>query len=180
MGTKTSVYRYFIFGLILLGTGACSTTSDKYTCENFDWYEIGRRDGASGTTLDRIEKYHNSCHSDFDTSAESMYRNGRNKGLVEYCSGRNGFELGRMRIKYNAVCPKTAESDFMKSYERGETARRLEVENQRLTAQIDEMTEQSNNTASLSDEEKQKLSSDIESLKKQRAENDQEILRISQ
>lgn len=156
---------------------ACTSPAERYPCENFDWYEIGRRDGASGATLDRVDRYHVQCPSEFDPNADAMYRNGRNAGLVEYCTGRNGFELGRMRIAYQSVCPSINEKDFLESYSKGETARKLELENQRLTAEIDSLSQQVMSRSPSDDREK--ISSQIDDLKKKRTENDQKILQIS-
>lgn len=171
--------RRLLLSLVLLTAAACTSPATQYPCENYDWYEIGRRDGASGAVLERLDRYRNSCPRAFDSQSESMYRNGRNAGLVEYCTGRNGFELGRMRVTYNSVCPSTAENEFLKSYSKGETARQLELENQRLTAEIERLQE-TNLTAQASPQERDKIDAQIDDLKKKRSDNDQQILRISQ
>jgi hypothetical protein len=167
--------------LIFLGFVGCSTepSPDQLSCQNSDWYEIGRRDGASGAPLDRLKGYRRDCGAQWTEQTENIYRNGRNAGLVEYCTDRNGFELGRMRLTYNDVCPSTVEDEFLQSYKKGEKARSLETENQRLTDRIEQLARQLSDQSDLTDGERHDISNEMEGLKKSLTQSEQQLNQIS-
>lgn len=165
----------------LLLVSACSTTplEDRFSCANSDWYEIGRRDGASGAPLARWAHYHERCGDRIDPQSEDMYRNGRNSGLVEYCTPNNAFELGRMHIAYNSVCPSQMESAFTEAYEKGTHARELDLETKRVSQRIEQLSQQLTEQRTIASDQKAKLSGELEVLKQQRAELEQQINKIA-
>src|SRR6202042_1372132 len=92
---------------------------DKTACEQTDWYELGRQDGSQGQPTDRLNKHQKAC-AKVEPDWETVYTNGRNAGLVEYCEPKNGYELARMGIAYYYVCPSTVEAQFLSSYRKGQ------------------------------------------------------------
>lgn len=160
--------------ILALGVGlalmACSTSRvDKAAaCAEKDWYEIGRRDGAQGKTADRLSHYQKDCRMAEEGQWAAMYNNGRNAGLVEYCAPDNAFELGRAGISYLYVCPSTVEAEFLQSYRRGQQARAFEIQSQELDARIDVVHNRL--VHSRTDFERHKLTSELNALKKSRAE----------
>lgn len=153
-----------------------SKNVDVATCEQADWYELGRRDGSQGTPTDRLTQHQKDCAKSFNPDWETVYTNGRNAGLVEYCEPKNAYELGRMGVAYHYVCPSTVEPPFLLSYRKGQDARELEIQNQKLDEQINDTTQkliQSGDTY-----EKNELSTALEQLKKLRAKNDRELSKI--
>lgn len=164
--------------ILFLCLGACTTTKpDKLTCGERDWYEAGRRDGSQGATLDRLSQYKRECAGEFNGFWETMYTNGRNAGLVEFCAPDNAYELGRMGIAYMYVCPSTVEPDFLAGYRRGQDARKLEIENQKLDAEIDNVSAKLNQSET--DYQRRELASELEELKKTRAQNEKDLTKIS-
>lgn len=168
----------FVSALIfLISLVSCATRSaDVATCEQADWYELGRRDGSQGTPTDRLNQHQKECAKSFNPDWETMYTNGRNSGLVEYCDPKNAYELGRLGAAYHYVCPTTVERPFLLGYRKGQDARDLEMQNQKLDEQINETTQkllQSGDTY-----EKNELSTALEQLKKLRAKNDRELSKI--
>lgn len=155
----------------------CVSAPEKVTCDQRDWYESGRRDGAQGATLDKLAQYKRECGGDFNAFWETMYTNGRNAGLVEYCAPENSFELGRMGIAYLYVCPSTTEQDFLVGYRKGQQARKIELENQRLDSEIDSLLSRLN--TSNTQYEQRKLASELEQLRKTRARNDRDLNKVS-
>lgn len=152
---------------------ACAVKPDRVTCEQRDWYELGRRDGSQGLTADRLTQYQKDCQQGFPAAWESMYNNGRNAGLVEFCAPENAFELGRMGIAYMYVCPSTMESLFVSGYRRGQQARQIEIQNKELDARIDSLLQKidrANNQF-----EKTKLNNELNTLKKNRARAEREL-----
>ena len=158
--------------VFVAGCGS-SSKSAKLSCEQKDWYELGRHDGAQGATPDRISEYKKDCNDGFNAFWETMYSNGRNAGLVEFCHPENSFELGRMGITYRYVCPSTMEPDFLAGYRNGQKARQIEIENQKLDAAIDAMVAKIARADSTY--EKRQLASELQDLKKERAKNEREL-----
>jgi hypothetical protein len=173
----------FIFALlsILFVVSACTSTplAERFSCANSDWYEIGRRDGASGASTDRINGYLEKCGHRLEPESEDMYINGRNAGLVEYCTGKNGFELGRMNVTYNHVCPTTMEKDFVAAFERGTRARTLELENKKLENRIEQLAAELSGSRSIASENKDAIAEELKFLKGKRAANEQELTKIA-
>lgn len=161
--------------LLLLACRALQPSTDRISCENSDWYEIGRRDGASGSGFERLIGYKQICGNRLDEQNEIIYRNGRNAGLNEYCSGRNGYELGRMNVKYKDVCPSIMEEAFLKSYSAGEKARGFEQTSKKLSDRITELTQRLSNDQDLEYDERTDIRAEIENLRKQLAANERQL-----
>lgn len=176
MPLKNTILAFFISLAALVAAG-CSSTPEKPACEQRDWYESGRRDGSQGAPLDRLASYKLECGAEFSGFWETMYTNGRNAGLVEYCSSENSFELGRMGIAYLYVCPSTTEGDFLAGYRRGQRARQLEIENQRLDQEIDTLLSRIN--AENSKYARRELASELDQLRKLRSQNEKNLNKIS-
>ena len=171
-----SIRILFALSATLLIAG-CASAPEKISCAQRDWFESGRHDGAQGSTLDHLAKHKAECGHDFNSSWESLYTTGRNAGLVEFCSPDNAYQLGRMGIAYMYVCPSTVEEEFLVGYRKGQDARHLEVANKKIDAAIDETT----NKLNLSDNsaERRELASELEQLKKKRAQNEKTLDRVS-
>lgn len=133
----------FCFGL----TTACSSLpvavpvlSKKPTqpsCANIDWFEVGRADGAMGSSLAKSADYNVRCDSTAYPFSQELYLNGRNAGIVEFCTNTAGFEAGRNGSSYEGVCPDFLEKGFLESYRIGLKVRELESDNIDLQERID-------------------------------------------
>lgn len=162
----------------VLSACASKKVEQQISCGQVDWYELGRRDGAQGVPVERLEERRKTCQKEtFAAEWETVYTNGRNAGLIEYCSIENGYELGRQGLAYFYVCPSTMEPEFLTGYRRGQTAHTLEVEIKKLDSRIDTMVQQL--VATNSTYERNQLTSELEQLKKMRARNDQKLTQIS-
>lgn len=169
--------RHFFALSIPLVIAGCTSTAERVSCAQRDWYESGRHDGAQGATLDRLARYKVECGNEFNSAWESLYTNGRNAGLVEFCSPDNAFQLGRMGLSYMYVCPSTVEELFLNAYRKGQEARRLEVSNKKIDAKIDENLSKLNNVETKN--ERRELASEIEALKKKRAQNEKSLDKVT-
>lgn len=115
-----------LFSLIALFQAACSSTSSsisKTNCASMDWFEYGRRDGSKGAAKEQIDGYRKLCGDEFSGASETLYINGRNSGLVEYCTPQNGYEVGKMGTPYLYVCPSLMEPAFITEMRRGQRHR---------------------------------------------------------
>ena len=170
-----------ILGILLAGVVllelACTTKSiERATCDQVDWYELGRRDGAQGLPTDHLVQLRKECGKTFRSDWETVFTNGRNAGLVEYCDAKNGYELGRMGGTYYYVCPSTVEPQFLTSYRKGQAARELEVLNKKIDLQIDQLAQK---LVVVSDQHEQRqIASELDSLKKVRSKNERELSKI--
>ena len=165
--------------LSLLGLGtftllACaSKTTDVAPCDQVDWYEIGRRDGAQGAPSERWAEQQKKCSTNISADWETMYANGRNAGLVEYCEPKNAYELGRTKLPYFYVCPSTVEPQFLKAYRKGQASHDLELANQKLDAQISDLNQKLIQSTSTSEQEE--LKQQLNELKTRRAQNERQL-----
>jgi hypothetical protein len=172
---KLNVVLAAVLVLSFLGCVSAKST-DIATCEQADWYELGRRDGSQGAPTDRLTKHQKECAQQLNPEWETMYTNGRNAGLVEYCDPKNAYELGRMGVSYYYVCPSTVEPQFLGGYRRGQQARELELQNQKLDEKIDDLSQKVIQTSSIY--EKKELTTELDQLKVLRAKNERELSKI--
>lgn len=161
---------------ILSGIG-CSSAPEKISCSQSDWYEIGRLDGAQGRGIDALEKHRNNCGASFGDDNETVYTNGRNAGLVEYCSLENAYEMGRMATAYSYVCPTTVEAAFLGQYEKGKVARELETQNEKLDARMYSIRQQM--TSRLPAGERLQLLTELKQIRKEREANQRKLAQVT-
>ena len=141
-----SVISILVAMLIATGSVGCShipvlpkAAPEVATCRNLDWYEIGRSDGAVGSKLEKTAEYVKRCEKTTHPFESEPYTNGRDAGLVEYCTATVGFETGRGGNTYDRVCPEHLEKSFLESYKVGQRVREIESENNDLQARIDNL-----------------------------------------
>lgn len=170
------IYTLFTSALALLS--GCISALEKPSCAKMDWYEIGRSDGAQGLGQDALDKHKLSCGETFSENSETIYTNGRNAGLVDYCSEENGYDMGRMGVLYTYVCPSTMEPQFLTQYEKGQNARQLELENAKLDARIASIFQRLN--IAQSSGEKADLQFELKTIQRLRAQNGKTLEKISQ
>lgn len=155
----------------------CSSVDKTLSCNATDWYEIGRQDGAKGHPLQAFESHEQSCVMDDSQAVKTLYWNGRNAGLVEYCHPANAFIVGRMGQAYKQVCPPILEKDFLAEFRRGQQARQLEQVNRELDQQIESIFHKLNRQA-LSTIEERDLRTQLNDLEKARAQNQRQLSEI--
>lgn len=96
--------------LSLLFSG-CAAMGKK-ECLNAQWQNVGYEDGAKGYNGSRIGEYRKSC-AEYNVSPNlEAYVQGRQQGLIEWCTPSNGYYQGTRGAIYNGVCPKALEPDF--------------------------------------------------------------------
>lgn len=140
-------YRLTVIFCIAAGISACASKPLVAQCEQRDWFELGRNDGAQGSGDGQLKKHARDCRKEFRSDWETMYTNGRNAGLVEYCTADNAFQLGKTGQPYFYVCPSTMEQKFLSGYRRGQRARDLELESKKLESKADSVPSKVNTSA---------------------------------
>ena len=112
---------------LFLNLSGCATLG-KDECLNADWFSIGYEDGARGYKASRIAGHRKACAKhgvapDFDT-----YEKGRQQGLGEWCTPRNGYRVGAQGGAYNGVCPAAMEPAYLKALNQGKAVYGYEKE----------------------------------------------------
>ncbi len=164
-----------IFLTLAMALSGCAGRQTVAGCDQRDWFELGRHDGAQGVTDDQLNKHSRDCRKQIRSDWETMYINGRNAGLVEYCTAENAFELGKMGLAYMFVCPSTVEPQFLSGYRKGQRARELEMENKKLEGKIDNISEKLNTSSN--DFEKTRMTTELMQLQARKSQNETELNR---
>lgn len=165
----------FLFFLPL----ACSNSPVREvqaTCDSIDWYEKGRQDGATGNHP-RTDEYKKNCHNQFNTENQALYTNGYHAGLTDYCSPENAFQIGQMGGAAENHCPDLMKETFKKNHKKGAESRELKDRNQELAKRIQSLSKEV--AREISSVNKNSLSSELELLKRQYAQNQKKLSRIS-
>lgn len=103
----------------LLGLASCATLS-KEQCLAGDWSGQGYSDGAAGLSMSRLDEHAEACAKHGVTPDAAAYADGRDQGLVRYCTPASGFRSGRTGSGYGGVCPAWLERDFLPAYQDGQ------------------------------------------------------------
>lgn len=169
------------FTVLMMGLSACTTNPplDRQGCENVDWYELGRRDGSQGLPVNVYESRRSECKLESDLALENLYLNGRNAGLVDFCTPANGFEMGRTGQIYYYVCPVDTESEFVGRFRVGRRIFQLEKSNQEVSSQLKSLLAQLQ-APGTQPQKKDSLGREIEGLRQTQASNQKLIDELKQ
>lgn len=101
-----------ILASITLIASACSTMN-KSECLNADWRTIGYGDGSRGYKASRISQHRSACAEYGVRPDLNAYNTGREQGLGQYCTPTTGYNRGLSGYRYNGVCARHNERDFV-------------------------------------------------------------------
>lgn len=129
-------------GLALL-LSACASMSEK-ECLYASWHDQGYRDGRQGYPLSRIHDHQDACARVGIEPDTGNYRDGHEKGVLEYCTPQHAVAEGRSGRPYRNACPAALESEFLSYHQSGMRVYRaqqhvdsLNRESQRLQRTMD-------------------------------------------
>lgn len=112
------IFRSVLCILILLGFSSCATMN-KSECQTADWQVIGLEDGAKGRPVSYVGNHREAC-AEYGVKPDlAQYNTGRETGLRQYCTYRNGLSRGRSGYSYNDVCQAELEAVYLAGYNRG-------------------------------------------------------------
>ena len=112
---KKSFQRLIVVAVIAILMNGCATLS-KDECLTADWYAIGYEDGAKGHVATRHAEHRKSCAEYKVTPDIQRYLDGRERGLLQFCTSNKGYLYGVNGYHYKGVCPQHLEADFMHGY----------------------------------------------------------------
>ena len=103
--------------------------------------------------------------------------NGRNAGLVDFCSPASGFDMGRNGEIYYYVCPVDVESQFLARYRIGRRVYQLEKANQEIAIELESILKRLE-TAQISSQQKGRLGQQVKNLRSARSQNHKSLQEI--
>ncbi len=103
---------------MLMTCFGCATL-DKDECINADWFSIGLEDGAKGRKASHIGEHRKACAKHGVSPDFAVYERGRQQGLEEYCTPRNGYYQGNAGRRYNGACPAHLEAAYLRALNQG-------------------------------------------------------------
>lgn len=137
---------YLLFSVLLFTILGCTHTEKlAQSCQEIDWYEIGRQNGTKGLELANLKPVRVICKDSDQSLAEALYYNGFDAGVVQYCTPENGFELGRNNREIKNVCPVMLNAAFQKRYYQGRRFAELTRQSQELNKKMQNLETTINN-----------------------------------
>ena len=112
------IIRLAVCILILLGFSSCATMN-KSECLNADWQVIGLEDGAEGRELSYISHRRKACAEHGVMPDLEQYNIGREAGLNQYCTYKNGYRLGSRGFSNSDVCQGELKGPHSTGFNRG-------------------------------------------------------------
>lgn len=120
--------KIFTLMLAVLVLGGCGESEEDRqrrdqrqaaACQATDWWALGFEDGVKGLRADQFGKYRRECAPHGVTANITLYLEGRDEGLYEYCTPQNGYSLGVDGRKYPNICPPRLEGPFLDAHNDG-------------------------------------------------------------
>jgi hypothetical protein len=105
-------------------------------CRAVDWRTIGYEDGVAGYPGDRIALHRKACAKYGVRPDLTLYQEGREQGLREYCQPSNGYRLGARGGGYGGICPADLEPAFVRAFDSGHQLYTLQSRVNNATAQL--------------------------------------------
>ena len=129
-----------IFGLTVAAMllSSCASMS-KQECLTANWLDQGFRDGRNGEPLARIEDHREACAKVGVRPDQSLYLQGRDRGILLYCTPDNGMQEGRLGRSYRNACPAHLEHQFLRAYEQGKQFYEVEQRIEKLNSQSSQL-----------------------------------------
>lgn len=95
---------------ILLASISCAMLNgcaslSKEECMIGNWQGIGFTDGAAGYSANRISAHQKACAKVGVSANYKAWEQGRQEGLLRYCTKANAYNLGKRGERLNGVCP---------------------------------------------------------------------------
>lgn len=106
------------FAAAAVFVSGCASMSEQ-ECLSANWLDQGFRDGRNGQPLRRFEEHRQACAKVGVRPDQRLYLQGREQGIVHYCTPENAFEEGRLGRQYRNACPAHLEHGFLLAYEQG-------------------------------------------------------------
>ncbi len=115
--------------IFLAGCSHQAVKSTHFICNQMNWFELGRQDGARGAARISRNAEIKRCSTHASQQLEYEYDNGFEKGLLQYCSMEAGFLSAKLGEDLNlALCPWHVEKKRADGYGIGLKVKSIEQE----------------------------------------------------
>jgi len=157
-------YAVFLIALTLgLAVAGCARLS-KSECELGDWRTSGERDGLLGHDAGFVARHVERC-ADFGVTVDTaLWEQGRQQGLVQFCTPQSQYDRGRAGKPFNPICAAENLPVHRAAYDKGRKYFELTQRIEKLRSDISDLRR--GTTGSLL--EIMMIRMDIDSLERQR------------
>jgi hypothetical protein len=131
-----------IIAVLALGLLAACASLTKNECATGDWYSVGLEDGAKGRLTSFFGRHVKACSKHGVTPIKPLWLDGRERGLVTYCTPQNAYRIGRSGNRINSVCAPSTEAAMVAPHSYGLRYYDLTQEIASIEAEIDVIDEQ--------------------------------------
>jgi len=105
-----------LFALLFLA--ACASLTEEQ-CRGGDWSSIGYNDGLNGRSAEYVGNHFEACEKIGITPDVAAWQQGREQGLLRYCTPENAYITGRNGNTFNNVCPASQSETLTRAYSWG-------------------------------------------------------------
>lgn len=124
-----------IAALCVFAVAACAEL-DKQACEQGDWLSIGQLDGSRGRGAAFVERHMKSCAKHGIAVDTAVWEQGRQQGLLVFCTPEAQYQAGRDGRPFNEICAEENLPVHREAYEKGQKYFTLTQRIERLEARI--------------------------------------------
>ncbi|WP_051234286.1 DUF2799 domain-containing protein [Halomonas halocynthiae] len=156
----------------------CATLSEGQ-CRTMSWEQLGRMDGREGYPAARLFEHQKACAEYGVSISQNEYSQGREVGLLDYCTPHNGYQQGLKGARYHNVCPARLEAEFLARYRDGLVVHDAESELKRRETHIDRLERQLDSDK-LDDKERKRLNHELRNLYRDYRHQQHELIRLEQ
>ncbi len=135
-------------------------------CQTTHWKDLGYQQGQVGENPDIINDYAKDCSEGGIAVDKEAWSQGYERGLIQYCSPRNGYQEGRNGRSYYGVCDN---EQFNKNYELGRQAYQKENRLKDIQSEIEDIDFKLRRKEGLDPDERKRLNHERQSLTSERA-----------
>lgn len=121
--------------LLVAVLAGCSTLS-KDECLRGDWQQYGYYDGTQGYPASRLQDHREACAEHRVVPDPVAYAYGREAGLLEYCTPRNGYHQGKSGSSYHYVCRPDLEAGFLRTFRLGQQVHEMSEKIRQIESKI--------------------------------------------
>lgn len=109
-----------IFGLLIAASlSGCAGSVKEVSCAGLDWEDFGYQTGKKGKSVRTFDPYRDGCGENLEPGAMNQYLDGYTRGIIEFCTYENGYELGSENKALPDVCPTELKPAFAKGHSVG-------------------------------------------------------------
>ena len=104
---------------LLAGCTTMTPAERAAACDATDWASYGYNDGILGVPVSQRASMFADCAELGRPADVAAYEAARARGLRQYCTVENGYEVGYSGRRYRDVCPPDLAQSFVQGYEQG-------------------------------------------------------------